>query len=145
LIEKCHWYASLRARHHLDSYLAGRELLVMPSRRLDLVQSTPPWVDARRLLRTLTSSLGRPWLNWIEHLTTDSNLTNCTSFRSFAYRRRRWVIGGSAFAPPYAELRCFAAKNPQTVENDREDSAARLITARNSLPSLRRLIAAVLI
>jgi len=39
----------------------------------------------------------------------------------------------------------FYSKNPQTVENDREDSAARLITARDSLPSLRRLIAAVLI
>jgi hypothetical protein len=28
--------------------------------------------------------------------------------------------GDSTFAPRYAELRCFAAKNLQTVEEDRE-------------------------
>ena len=39
-------------------------------------------------------------------------------------------FGHSAFAARYAELRRFAAKNSQTVENDREKFSEPLIAAR---------------
>jgi hypothetical protein len=64
----------------------------------------------------------------VEQRFRNSRLTNCTSFRCFAYSLGRWVIGSSAFARHYAELRTFAAKILQTVENDCEKTP-RAITA----------------
>jgi hypothetical protein len=72
----------------------------------------------------------------VEQRFRNSCLANCTSFRCFAYRRKREVIGSSAFAARYIELRTFAAKTLQTVENDREILS---LTAAEDSTAVRRI------
>jgi hypothetical protein len=69
-----------------------------------------------------------------EQLICNSKRTFCAPFHEFAQPVFRRANDQSGFAPPFAELRSFAAKNWRTVEATVKELASRAKTFLREVP-----------